>query len=164
MKRFRAATAAVLVTTVAIAAWASPASVHHPAVVTARKAAIQPHTNQMTCSLPLPYVCDPASEGNNAVVRVVVPDQFRPVQQVCVTFHFKGDLVDPGEILAFLNGGGFVNEEPTSLAERTSCFDRENQPEQTRLFTDGRQTMSVWMEEGSAYLSSVDVVVTGHRP
>jgi len=164
MKVLRGATAAVLVTTVAIAAWASPASAHHPAVVTAKKAAIQPHTNQMTCALPLPAVCDPASKGNNAVVRVVVPDQLRPVHQVCVTFHFEGDLVDPGEIVAFLSGGGFVNEGATSLAERTSCFDRENQPEQTRLFTDGRQTMSVWMEEGSAYLASVDVVVTGHRP
>jgi len=164
MKVLRGATAAVLVTTVAIAAWASPASAHHPAVITAKKAAIQPHTNQMTCALPLPAVCDPASKGNNAVVRVVVPDQLRPVHQVCVTFHFEGDLVDPGEIVAFLSGGGFVNEGATSLAERTSCFDRENQPEQTRLFTDGRQTMSVWMEEGSAYLASVDVVVTGHRP
>jgi hypothetical protein len=164
MKVLRSATAAVLVATMAIAAWASPASAHDPAVITAKKAAIQPHTNQMTCALPLPAVCDPASKGNNAVVRVVVPDRLRPVHQVCVTFHFEGDLVDPGEIVAFLSGGGFVNEGPTSLAERTSCFDRENQPDQTRLFADGRQTMSVWMEEGSAYLASVDVVVTGHRP
>jgi hypothetical protein len=134
-------------------------------VVTAKKVTIQPGTNRITCALPQPFVCDPPSKGNNAVVRVVVPDQLRPVHQVCVTFHFKGDLVDPGETVVFLAGGGFENTGSTPLAERTSCFDRENQPEQTRLFADGRQTMSVWMEQqGSAYLSAVDVVLTGHRP
>jgi hypothetical protein len=164
MRRFRAVAAAALVAGATIAAWASPASAHHPAVVTAKKAAIVAGTNQMTCALPAGAVCDPASKGNDAVVRVVVPDQLRPVNQVCETFHFRGDLVDPGETLAFLSGTGFVNEGPTSLAERTVCLDRQNQPTDVALFKDGRQTMSVWMEQGSAYLSSVDVVVTGHRP
>ena len=163
MKSVRAATAAVLITTASIAAWASPASAHHAAVVTARKVEIKPGTNQMTCALPPNALCDP-SPGNNAVVRVVVPDELRPVHQVCFTFRFEGDLVEPGESLTFLNGTGFVNIGSTAIAQRTICLDCENQPDDTRLFRDGRQTMSVWMDHGSAYLSSLDVVVTGRRP
>jgi hypothetical protein len=163
MTRRRALAAVVLVTAVSVFAWASPASAHNPAVVTARKVTIKAGTNQMTCALPLPYVCDPAP-GNDAVVRIVVPDQFRPVQQVCITLHFRGDLLDAGETVLVQGIGGFTNSGPGSLREREVCNNRRNQPEATRLFNDGRQTIHVYMEEGSACLESVDVVVTGRRP
>jgi len=163
MRRFRAAAAAALVAGVTIAAWASPASAHHPAVVTAKKVTIQAGTNRMSCDVPPNNFCDPF-DGNRAVVRVVVPDQLRPVQQVCFTFHLKGDLVDPGETLAFFGGVGFINEGTTSIADRTVCLIREDYPDETKLFRDGRATFDVYMEHGTAYLSSVDVVVTGHRP
>src|SRR5262245_61079761 len=162
MRGIRAFAAAASVTALSIAAWASPATAHNPAVVTAKRVVIRPHTNQMTCSLQLPAVCE-QGPGNKAVVQVVVPDEFRPVQQVCVTFHFEGDLLDPGEVLAFLGGGGFVNVGSTPQTVRTLCLTREGQPDETRLFRDGRQTMNVWMEQGSAFLSKVEVVVTGHR-
>jgi hypothetical protein len=161
MTSLRAVAAAILVTAGSIGALASPASSQTPAEVTAKKAKIRPHTNQMTCTLLLPFICDPASRGNDAVVHVVVPHHFRSVTEVCVTLHFQGDLVDPGETVMLINGGGFENGGTTSLAERASCRNVQDQPEDTRLFEDGHQMMSVWMEQGSAYLASVDVVVTG---
>jgi hypothetical protein len=123
---------------------------------------IKHHTVSMNCPVTFPVVCQLPQPGNEAVLKVVFPGGgFSTIDQLCLTFHFKGDLVDPGDWLAWGAGQGFFNGGTTPIATRTSC-QIGSQPGISDLL-DGHQRMDAWMFTGSARLISVDATITGTR-
>ena len=118
----------------------------------------------ISCPVTFPFACFDPSEGNSAIVRIKFKGTFESVEQVCFTFHFEGDLVDAGEVLLYsvtgTDGQGFSNPSGPSISERESCLNTGH-PDQMAAFLDGRQQIVVFMRDGSASLSDVDVQLTG---
>jgi hypothetical protein len=82
------------------------------------------------------------------------------IQSVCLTFHFKGDLLDPGEQLQWTDAGGFVGGS-APVAARESCATPAGESKVTDSLVDGSQQFDVWMQSGSAYIDHIDVAITG---
>jgi hypothetical protein len=122
---------------------------------------IKPQTVRMKCPATFPVVCSLPQPGDAAILHVIFRGGgFSTIELLCLTFHFRGDLVDPGEELDWGRGGGFFNNGTTPIATRTSC---SVDSEQLADLLDGHQRMDAWMQSGSARLASVDATITGSR-
>lgn len=108
--------------------------------------------------------------GDPALAKVNVHEKFSSVESVCFDMTFVNDLFDPGEILLItplqlfpsLTGGGIENIGDAPQAERTSCLDSSFQPDETALFTDGKdKNLEFGMQNGSVQIASIVVTVTG---
>ncbi len=65
--------------------------------------------------------------------------------------------VDPDTSGAF----GAENIDPAAVSERTVCLASGFHDEWLALFLDGEQTIHIFMTQGSATISDVEVVATG---
>ena len=91
---------------------------------------------------------------------------FASIDHLCFFFTFSGDLLDPGDRLAFtgpsgLNGTGFGNGTGSSQSERGLCFNPFDHPETIALFLDGQENFGLRMEAGTLTVSSLRVQITG---
>jgi len=134
--------------------------------VVAQTVVIRPKTNDMTCPAVSPDYCDQPTRGNDAAVRVRIPTRFSSIVSACFTFHFSGDLLDPGEFFLFnVGGGGFGYElsadSPVSLDVRTLCLGPPDVHPQVLSLYDGHQAFDVWMFRGTANLSAVELSIIG---
>ena len=134
--------------------------------VVAQTVVIRPKTNDMTCPAVSPDYCDQPSHGNDAAVRVRIPTRFSSIVSACFTFHFSGDLLDPGEFFLFnVGGGGFgydlSPDSPVSLDVRTLCLGPPDLHPQVLSLYDGHQAFDVWMFRGTANLSAVELSIIG---
>lgn len=112
---------------------------------------------QLTCNT-APVTCD-AKPGDD--LRFAIRSRpFTSIQSVCLTFHFKGDLLDPGEQLQWTDAGGFVGG-ANAVKSRQSCATPAGQSKVTDSLRDGSQRFDVWMQSGSAYVDHIDVAITG---
>jgi hypothetical protein len=105
-----------------------------------------------------PVTCD-AKPGDDLKFSI----RSRPwasIQSVCLTFHFKGNLLDLGEQLQWTDAGGFVGGS-TAVKSRESCATPAGQPKVTDSMVDGSQRFDVWMQSGSAHIDHIDVAITG---
>jgi hypothetical protein len=105
-----------------------------------------------------PVTCDPQSGDD---LRIAIQSRpWKSIQSVCLTFRFKGDLVDPGEQLQWTNAGGFDGGS-SPVAKRQSCATPAGQQKVTDSLRDGYQVFDVWMESGSAHVDGISVAITG---
>jgi hypothetical protein len=86
---------------------------------------------------------------------------FASIDSVCFVFHFKNDLLDPGEeIIIFLadtSGFGFMNGFDFPQSERTICG---SEPRFVELFLDGHEDFVLKMTSGSVKIESLTVQIT----
>jgi hypothetical protein len=111
----------------------------------------------MVCNT-APVTCD-AKHGDDLKIAI----RSRPwasIQSVCLTFHFKGDLLDPGEQLQWTNAGGFVGGS-AAVTSRESCATPAGQSTVTDALRDGYEKFDVWMQSGSVHIDHIDVAITG---
>ncbi|HSX14315.1 MAG TPA: hypothetical protein VLE72_00165 [Candidatus Saccharimonadales bacterium] len=143
--------------------FAASASANEPPPVTvdARVSLVRSNTQTMICPVAEPAICQGPTRGNNAAINVVVPNHFAHVSFVTLTFHFQGDLFDPGEMLAIMSGEGFANIDVVAQSDRVLTLEAFFQPADTAAFADGHQHFWVWMLRGSARLADIDASVTG---
>jgi hypothetical protein len=111
----------------------------------------------MACNT-APVTCD-AKPGDDLKL-AIRSRPFASIQSVCLTFHFRGDLLDPGEQLQWTDAGGFIGGS-SSVRSRQSCATPTGQPKVTDSLRDGYQLFDVWMQSGSAHVDHIDVAITG---
>jgi CSLREA domain-containing protein len=85
-------------------------------------------------------------------------NSFSTVSQVCLNFHFFGDLLDPGEELSTSWGVGFLNGTASPQQDRLMCL--TNEADTNRLL-DGSEPLTVSMDSGSVTLGALVSSVTG---
>lgn len=134
---------------------------YHEAAVKLKRAPIA-----LACPVTFPQACWEPAEGNVARAAVRIPHGIESIDQVCFVLRFEGDLVDPGErgesvAITFPGtyGFGWQNGTGHSVDTVTSCLAAGYHDVEIASFLDGRETISVFMNEGSATLASVAVTI-----
>jgi CSLREA domain-containing protein len=103
-----------------------------------------------------PSVPAPVSPGNPASASVSFGNTFSAVPRVCFTFHFIGDLLDPGDFLFMPEHGGFQNPGTTPQQDRTICSATASS---TDRYLDGTDAFTITMEQGSVTVGALTVTV-----
>lgn len=91
--------------------------------------------------------------------------KFTSVDEACLDFEFSGDVLDPGEEVRITidghDAGGFANFGTGAQATRTTCRNKDYQPEEVGLLLDGKAKLQFMTLAGSVTLRSVTLRVTG---
>ena len=119
----------------------------------------------LTCTSVFPMGCYPG-EGNAVTIDIKFHRRFTSVQEVCLTFHFVDDVIDPGEFVDLFTfnispedpGSGFASG-TQPVADPTACLGASDLV--FSAFADGRQEVTAFMLLGSATLASVEATLTG---
>jgi hypothetical protein len=95
-----------------------------------------------------------------------VAKKFATIDQACLHFQFRDDLLDPGDELNItvdrLDAGGFlVNPGSASQASRDFCWSPAFQPQITAALLDGNAKFTFVMQAGSLTLGSVVLSISG---
>lgn len=109
------------------------------------------HQVRVTTSPELPATVTPAAPIH---ARVKLGDKFVSLDRLCVTLHFQGDLLDPGDTLSieFVGGVG-VNPGGPSQQQRTLC---SIDPFVLDEWLDGKQDLGIFADIGtSATISAI---------
>ena len=108
--------------------------------------------------------------GHPVTARINLHERMTSVDNVCLTFTFVNDLLDPGETVVItplqlfpsLGGFGFENPGPSAQAQRTICITTADQPDIAALFADGKDNrLQIGMTSGSVEIASLVITVTG---
>lgn len=94
------------------------------------------------------------------MAKVKLGQKFSSLESLCVTLHFEGDLLDPGDIVAveFVGGVG-VNPGSPSQAVRTLC---QVDPTTLEVWLDGKQTLGIYADTGtSVTISAIEFEAVG---
>ncbi len=123
----------------------------------------------LECPETPPTYCVDPSPGNEAVVRVKVAKRTLPIDRVCFTLRFEGDLLDAGESVTIklssdpLAGAfGFGNVGTSPTAERTVCLVAGVHDEFLAMLMVKKPTVFIYMDTGSATLSDLEVSLLPH--
>lgn len=118
----------------------------------------------LECPETPPTYCFNPSPGNEAAVRIKVAKRALPIDRVCFTLRFEGDLLDAGEDVSIklssdpLAGAfGFRNVGTSPTAERTVCLVAGDHDEFLAMLMVKKPTVYVFMFTGSATLSDLEV-------
>jgi hypothetical protein len=103
------------------------------------------HQVRVTTSPDLPATLTPATPIE---AKVKLGDKFVSLDRLCVTLHFRGDLLDPGDVIAleFIGGVG-VNEGAPSQDQRTLC---SGDPAALAEWLDGKQDLGIFADVGTS--------------
>jgi len=105
--------------------------------------------------------------GNAVTGRAVFGQRFIDIEQVCFSFEFTGDLLDPSDSLQIdlrtspQYTSGFENVGGTAQSNRTLCLVKGTQAQAIALFKDGQQAFELSMVSGTVSISKLAVTLTG---
>lgn len=101
---------------------------------------------RVTTSPGLPATLTPDSSPIQA--RIKLGQKFASLERLCVTFHFEGDLLDPGDVVSIdLIGGVGVNPGAPSQTIRTLCT---IDPPALAVWQDGKERAGVYADVGTS--------------
>jgi hypothetical protein len=121
----------------------------------------------LVCPAILPFVCVGPSPGNMAVVPIRISKKALPIERLCVTFRFEGDLLDPGEGILFTfsldplaSAFGLSNIGTVPQSERTVCLVAGFHDEELAMLAATKKpTLILYMDPGSATVVDLEVSI-----
>ena len=94
-----------------------------------------------------------------------VAKKFATIDQACLDFQFRDDLLDPGDELNITmdrrDAGSFLNPGSASQASRDFCWSPAFQPQIIATLLDGNAKFTFVMQAGSLTLGSVVLTISG---
>jgi hypothetical protein len=116
------------------------------------------------CPATPPVFCLGPSPGNEAAVQVRIAKSALPIERMCFTIRFEGDLLDAGESVSigfspdpFALGFGFENIGTEPISERTACIVAGLHDDLLAMVAVKKPMVFVYVNHGSATVADLEV-------